>query len=1013
MSKFECFGKDLNQLAFRLEKILQVIGGRIVVSSTPIGEVLYKETQYKSGSKMPDTSDFSPFSCTDTWGGKRDSHAWFYFKHSFAETSYRTELTIETSKDGWDASNPQFMLYINGILKQGLDTNHRSAVISEQGETDVFIYAYSGTDFDDPLDLRVSVKEIDTEIEGLYYDLLIPHQIIGFTPEGSADYYNVLLAANEAINLLDLRDNDPDAFKKSVKEARRYLNENLYSKNAQSSVGYVSCFGHTHIDLGWLWPVRQTVEKAQRSFATVLSLMERYPEYRFMSSQVPLYQMVKKENPELYERIKERVAEGRWEPEGGMYCEADCNLTGGEGLVRQFLYGKRFFKDEFGFDSKVLWLPDVFGYSAALPQILEKCGINDFVTSKISWNETNTMPHDLFKWKGIDGSEVMTHFITLQNEYDGTPPPRFTSYVGYTGSANMLKATYERFIDKNITDNVMATVGYGDGGGGTTAKDCELVKRAYNGLPNTPKAGWSSVESFITETRNAAEENKYTPTWSGELYLEYHRGTYTSQAANKKGNRKSEFLLQNAETASVIAESFGINVFDKTKHDEMWETVLLDQFHDILPGSSVKEVYEQTDKDYASISEYGNGVISSSLKMLAKKIKDKGILVFNPTGFTYSGPVELNGKRITVENIPPKGYAVVSPSQTEGSVSFDGKKIENKYYSVAFDGDMNICSIFDKTEKRELLKDGMTVRFAAYEDIPRIYDAWEICSYYDEKSYTVDNVISVRTVEEAERTGVEVVRSFGASTISDTVWLYNDRPLIEFDDNADWHEKHILIKREFPLDILSDKAVCEIQFGYAERPTHSNTSWDWAKFEVCAHKYVDLSDGGYGVALINDCKFGHGIKEGNISLSLLRAPTYPDPECDMGKHEFKYALLPHASSLASSDVLKEAFFFNNPCIAVEADGGDGTAPSSFSAVSTENERLVIDTVKPAEDGNGTVVRLYEGKRCQGHEKLTFGIKSDKVFLCDLLENELEELSVTDNSVTLPFKPFEIITLKVK
>ncbi len=1009
-----CMGEDLNQLTHRLGKILQVIGGYTVVSSTPITEVLYKEAPYKSGNEMPDVSDFVPFSLTDTWGGKRDSHAWFYFKHNFEKTPYRTELKIDTSKDNLGEANPQFMLYINSTIKQGIDANHRSAVINESGEADIFIYAYSGTDFDDPLDLRVSVQLIDEETEGLYYDLLIPHQILNYLPQGSSDYYEILTPVNEAINLLDLRDLGSENFKKSVTEARSYLNENLYSKTAQTSIGNVSCFGHTHIDLGWLWPVRQTVEKAQRSFATVMSLMERYPEYTFMSSQVPLYKWVKKEDPELYSRIKEKVAEGRWEPEGGMYCEADCNLAGGEGLVRQFLYGKRFFKDEFGVDSKVLWLPDVFGYSAALPQILLKCGIQDFVTSKISWNESNTIPNDLFKWKGIDGSEVMTHFMTMQNAYNGSASlPRYTTYGGVAGSVTMFKSAYERFTEKNITDKVMATIGWGDGGGGTTVCDCELMRRVNNGLPSLPKAKWHSVDSFITETRSAAEGNKYTSTWSGELYLEFHRKTYTSQAANKKSNRQSEFLLQNVETSAVIAGEIGNSSFDKPEHDKNWETVLLDQFHDILPGSSINEIYKQTAKDYAAISEYGNSAITADLNAISNKVADSGVLVFNPNGFAYSGAVEVDGKRVKVTNIPPKGYSVVTPASFTGEVTFDGKTLENSYYSVVFDTDMNISSIYDKSENRELLKDGKTVRFVAYEDFPREYDAWELSSYYVEKPYDVNDVTETSIVSEADRTGIKVVRSFGRSTITDTVWLYKESKLIEFDDSADWHEKHILLKREFPLDVVSDKAACEIQFGYAERPTHQNTSWDWAKFEVCAHKYVDLSDGGYGVALINDCKFGHGLRDGNISLSLLCGPTYPDPECDMGKHEFKYALLPHASSLAQSDVLKEAFFFNNPCIAIEANGGNGTAPASFSTVSTENERLVIDTVKPAEDGNGTVVRLYEGKRCQGYETLNFGIKANKVYLCDLLENELEEIEVIDNAVTLPFKPFEIITLKVK
>lgn len=1012
MDNLKNFGEQQSHLQARLNVIVDTLEKQTVVSSTSVSGLLYKEVPYKSGSVMPDLSDFIPFEKDQKWGGRRDSHAWFYVKLNVPKSKHRTELHVETQRNGWDGSNPQFMLYIDGKLRQGLDVNHRSAVLTETGEVGVYLYAYTGTDFDEPLELRISLDEIDEDVEGLYYDLIIPNQLLTVTPLGTDDYNDLIKATNEAVNYLDMRKLGSEDFKASVRNAREYLKTEFYDKLDSPSRGTVSCIGHTHIDLGWLWPVRQTVEKAQRSFATVCALMERFPEYKFMSSQVPLYEMVKAECPELYTRILKRISEGRWEPEGGMYCEADCNLAGGEGLVRQFLYGKKFFMDEFGVDSKILWLPDVFGYSAAMPQILKKFGIDDFVTSKINWNETNTMPHDIFTWKGIDGTEVLTHFLTAQIYTPEKGTYRYVNYNAHT-DAFFMKGAYDRLSDKFLIENTLASVGYGDGGGGTTVSDCEQIIREKNGLPGLPTVRWCSLKDYMAEIRATVENNKYLPTWAGELYLEYHRGTYTSQAKNKAGNRKSEFLLQNVETSAVIADNFGIGSFDKAEHDKRWKNVLLNQFHDILPGSSIAEVYEQSVKEYGEIAEYGSNAIKADIDAIASKVGKDGILVYNPNGFEYSGAVEVNGKRVKVENIPAKGYAVVSPASVKGQVSFNGKVLENNYYTVTFDDKMNICSIYDKKENREILKSDNTVRFVAYEDIPRAYDAWEVCSYYTEKSYPVDDVVSVKAITELDRAGVEVTRTFSDSTITDRVWLYADKPLIEFDDDVDWHSKHLLLKREFPIDVLSDKASCEIQFGYVDRPTHENTSWDKAKFEVCAHKYVDVSENNYGVALINESKFGHGLKDCNITLSLLRAPTWPDPDCDMGKHEFKYALLPHASSLSDSDVLREAFFFNNPCFATETSGGTGELPSSFSAVSAENERVVIDTVKPAEDGNGTIVRLYEGKRCRGSEKLIFGIKAEKAYICDMMENELEELVVTDNTVTVSYKPFEIITLKVK
>ncbi len=1007
-------GEKGNELQLRLNSIVRELEKRIIVKKEALDGFSYMECGYKKGTVMPGVSLLRPFLKGERWGGKADSHAWFYKRVNFPQTPYRTELCVETQKDGWAASNPQFMLYVDGIIKQGMDVNHRSAVITEKGEHDVFVYAYTGTNITDLLEFNVTLKLIDERIERLYYNLFVPAKVLEYTPLGSSEYSDIVLSMNEAINLLDLRDFGSDAFIQSVEKANNYLESEFYGKKCTKSEKRVACIGHTHIDVAWLWTVGQTVEKAQRSFSTVEALMQRYPKYKFMSSQVPLYKAIKEECPELYERIKERVKEGRWEVEGGMYVEPDCNLTGGEGLIRQFLYGKRFFKEEFGVDSKVMWLPDVFGYSAALPQILNKCGINNFVTSKISWNETNTMPYDLFRWKGIDGSETITLFLTAQDHRDSSQDPcRIATYNG-TGRPSLIKGAYERYQQKLINKEAVATIGFGDGGGGTTPYDCETIERQGYGIPNQPTAEWKTVTEYLSNVNKIAKENKYTPVWQGELYLEYHRGTYTSQAKNKAGNRRSEFLLQNVEAVSVIGSNFDEDLFDKKAHDEAWETVLLDQFHDILPGSSINAVYEQTKRDYARIEEYGKGVIYAALSALAKRIKGNGYLVYNPNGFNYSGIVEVDGKRIFVNDVPSKGYALVQPQSVKCNGTYSDKTLENDFYKVTFDEKMNIVSIVDKTAfNREILKAGESIRFVAYEDFPRDYDAWEISSYYTEKRYEIDEVLSVTPLIEEDRVGVEVIRRFEKSTITDKVYLYDYEKRIEFDDSVEWHGKHVLLKREFPIDVITDKASCEIQFGYADRPTHKNTSWDWAKFEVCAHKYVDLSEGDYGVALINDCKFGHGLTDEKLTLSLLRAPEYPDADCDKGHHEFKYALLPHNGSLASSEIVKKAYEFNNACFAVKTNGGSGELPASFSAVTAENQRLVIDTLKLAEDGCGAVIRAYEPYRTRGRETLTVGIKAKKAYLCDMLENEIEEIKIVNGKITLDFKPFEIITVKIK
>lgn len=614
--------------------------------------------------------------------------------------------------------------------------NHSRVTIKDFGEHEVYINGYTCTENNDnKLDFVATLEYVEENVEKLYYNLLAVKEVLKICDMGSSEYYDLIFTVNEAINLVDLRDYESDLFFESVNRANEYLENEFFAKKCKPSNNYVACIGHTHIDVAWLWTLNQTVEKAQRSFATVDSLLNEFDEYRFMSSQVPLYKAVKNENPELYSRIKEWVKTGRWEPEGGMYVEADCNLTGGESLIRQFMYGKKFFKDEFDVDSKILWLPDVFGYSAALPQIMNKCDVELFVTSKIGWNDTNDMPHDLFTWKGIDGSEVLTHFITATDSVkDGLK--RHTTYNG-KATANQIKGSFKKVSDSYLTKTALSSIGYGDGGGGTTKYDCEMMKRFKRGIPSMPTANWTSLKEFRKIITQNSKDNKNLPTWFGELYLEYHRGTYTSQADNKKYNRKCEFLLQNVELITVIANLLNINEFNKTKHDNAWEIELLNQFHDILPGSSINQVYKTSLKQYEKLCAYASELIERNLVKIAERINKNGILVFNPTSFEYSGVVKVNGKECIVKNIPPLSCKFVEENDLIYNISKNiviGENcIENDYYVVKFDQNMNISQIIDKENDRSLLKENKTIQFVAYEDVPLKYDAWELSAYYKEK----------------------------------------------------------------------------------------------------------------------------------------------------------------------------------------------------------------------------------------------------------------------------------------
>ncbi len=814
--------------------------------------------------------------------------------------------------------------------------------------------------------------------------------------------------------MLDLHRVPSEAFLTSVKAASDYMDNTFYGEfcsPAKEDEPTVVGIGHTHIDCAWLWTLKQTREKVQRSFSTVVTLMERYPEYLFMSSQAFLYQNLKEEQPELYARIGELIREGRWECEGAMWVEADCNLASGESLVRQIIYGKRFFREEFGVDSRVLWLPDVFGYSAALPQILKKTGVDWFVTSKIGWNDTNGMPYETFRWQGIDGSEVNTYFMTA-NYIDKQPRRRNTYNADTTPS--MTAGTYHRYSQKALSNEVMSTYGFGDGGGGPTPEQLEMITRQEKGIPGLPNAKTGFAGDFLRrmEERMAG---RVIPKWQGELYLEYHRGTYTSIAKNKRNNRKSELLYQNAESLACLDRLLFGTPFPKADLRRGWEMILTNQFHDIIPGSSIKEVYDQSDIDYAVIRGIGEQIADAATARVAKNLDaSNGYVIFNPHAFQASGSVLIDGKTAWVEEIPSKGYACVSAPMTENRVRIDGRTVDTDIFRVEFDNMMQIISIYDKQADREVLtggKIGNEIRL--YPDHPDKYDNWEWQAYSLDCYTALTSLSDVQTVEDGVRRGVRITRPYKNSTLTQTVWFYDSLRRIDFDTYADWHEHHLMVKAAFPVDINADKASYEIQFGTVERPTHKNTSWDAAKFEVCAHKYADLSEGGYGVALLNDCKYGYDIHDGVMQLSLFKCGTDPNPEADQGEHRFVYSLYPHVGTLAESDVAKQAYLLNAPLTAYAACGNQNHIPASYSLLSLDRDHVLCETVKEAEEGDDLILRLYEYKNMKDRVTVTLGFDAESVTLCDMLELPEKEIALSGRSFTLPISAFEVLTLRVK
>lgn len=1005
----------------RAEKFKNELKTKMVFSSQELKGFSFTLSDYKlDKNSPPDNAEWTP---AEKYIRLTENNVHIWFKGEFKTPKLEKEqapyFKLITAEDsGYDSSNPQCLVYLNGKAIQGIDKNHTEIKLENDKEYQILIY-YFAEKVTDTLVFEPTLNVIDENTEKLYFDILSMIYAANCFKTTDEIHINYMKHLDRAIDLVDMRDIPYKDYQKSVKNALSYLEENFFKAECgKSDNGTVSVIGHTHIDVAWLWRVCQTAEKAQRSFSTVINLMKHYPEYKFMLSQPVLYEFVKENLPEIYAEVKKAVKDGRWEVEGAMWLEADCNITGGESFVRQLIFGKRFFKEEFGVECKTLWLPDVFGYSAALPQVLKKSGIENFVTSKIAWNDTNRMPYDAFYWQGIDGTEIFTYFITARGK-DLIPTNDFyTTYVGDI-NASLLAGTRERFGGKKYNNDTIISFGYGDGGGGPTKKMLEMYDRYKKGFPGIPTAKMEFLNDFLSRVKgnldNAKQFEPRIPKWVGELYLEYHRGTYTSAAKNKKNNRLSETKLSFAEFLSVMEKGFNSSSYPADKLNSAWKKVLLNQFHDILPGSSIKEVYEDTDISYAEVLTAANEIIDEKLSSIAKSVKtDGGILVFNPNSFAVSGAVELDGKEIFAKDIPAFGYKVVKPLEAEQKTNAAKTKIENKFFTVLFNKNGNIVSLFDKRNNREVVKSGAQFNLIeAYEDMPPVFDAWDIMADYDRKKWELNEVSNIETVQTEAGAGLKITKNFVNSTVTQTVFLYDEIDRIDVKNEIDWKESSILLKASFPTDIISDFATFDIQFGTIKRPTHRNTSWDEAKYEVCAHKFADLSEDNYGLSILNDCKYGYSVEGDTLKLTLLKSPVYPNPESDKCLHEFTYSIYPHAGDFKSSDAVKQAYSLNRPLKATAVGNNqNGTLPSEFSFLSASGE-IIIETVKQAENGDGVIVRLYNPYNSKINTSLEFGIDVSKAFICDMTENEQNEIEVKQNRVNLDVSNFEIITLKVK
>ena len=793
--------------------------------------------------------------------------------------------------------------------------------------------------------------------------------------------------------------------------ARKVLKDSVFSLKAEDGALTADTIGHAHIDVGWLWPVRESTRKAARTFASQLALMEQYPDFKFGASQPYLYLQVKKNYPKLFSKIRKRVKEGRWELQGGMFVEADCNLISGESMVRQFLHGKNFFRDEFGVDVRTVWIPDVFGYSAAMPQIIRKAKCDYFLTQKISWSQINRFPYHTFNWHGIDGSGVITHF-----------PPEDTYNAGPSASGRIKAAN--NFNEAETLPGFMSLVGIGDGGGGPSENYVERC-RILSDLRGCPKSRWRFAVDFFREVEKHRAE---LPEWHGELYLELHRGTLTTQSRTKRGNRKCEQMLAVLE---FLASALPVEAWPREDLDLAWKTLLLNQFHDIIPGSSIRLVYERTEREHLYILLLAERDILNAAARLFRKKAGSAVLV-NTLSNVWTGlaalPEEWNGYAVldaagdelpaqTIDgqlrvgvSVPPGGSVTVRRGGRKKAVPEDtGKRVlENSLARYEFDAHGHLVGAFDKELGKEFLAGAGNV-MTLYNDRPLRYEAWDVEIFYPRDKKGILECVSAGTVlRGAAADSIEFVYRTEKSELKQLVVLPRGSKRLDFVTKAEWHEYRTMLRVAFPTAIEAETAFFDIQYGYVERSTRDNTTWDQAKFEVCGQRYADLSDRDRGVALLNDCKYGYCVKGGTLDLALLRSPVHPDRFADQGSHEFTYSLLPHAGSLPDSCVMDEAANLNRPVLV-----SNGFATGKFRPpCRVDSDGIRLEVVKRAEKDDSLILRLVEIRGRHSHGELRFAAKPDRVCATDLLEwEDGPALPVRKNTLALELKPFEILTLR--
>lgn len=1021
----------------RIHNLLEEIGENRYRNLVPIEEFDWYEDDGVVGNRVPKGESVKVGQGFRSKG--YDKYNWLCTKISIPE-SFGDENVLGIFDFGvpmgtGNNSNFESLLYVNGKPYQGVDGNHKEVFfnLKETGrELELSFRIWSGLNGGGrPREMTMSIDRaefgvLDTAADDFYYlamTALETHELLDENNEYKSYILNQLV---EAFRLVDFTNKNSEAYYKSLQTALDYLRDRF---KGQGKPGVnVTMLGHTHIDVAWLWRLRHTREKTARSFSTVNRLMEKYPEYIFIQTQPQLYDYLKEDYPDIYEHIKRRVAEGRWEPSGAMWVECDCNLASGESIIRQILVGKNFFKKEFDYESEFLWLPDVFGYSWALPQILKKSGVNTFMTTKISWNDTNRLPYDTFIWRGMDGSEVTTHFVTTTELNDVT--------YTYNGESRpyAIKGVWDNYRNKDLNRDLLISYGFGDGGGGPTREMIKYIEAAklMPGIPNVETGRATEYFRKLNETIKENPYNGYLPIWDGELYLEFHRGTYTSQGYNKKMNRFMEYKLREEEMLSVFAEKLFDKPYNREEFLKAWKIVLCEQFHDILPGSSIHEVYEDSHEEYERALKYIENATKAAKASFVTE-KENAFTLFNqanwerdsivkiPAGaetyeYTDSEGNTLPSHRcgehdhVYVKGLKPLVFSTITRSvkACKEASSFTENTVETPYYIVSWDDKGRLVRLYDKSADREVIPEGKFANvIQIFEDKPRCFDAWELESTIDLKKEEIPCDGNIIKTKNELGYFIHFTYNYNNSKIMQTMCLYNDKRRIDFKTIVEWKESQKILKTAFSVDIRGVFARYDVQEGNIVRPITRNTSWEAAKFEVVAHKWADLSETGYGVALLNDCKYGYDIKEDTMRLSLLKSATDPDYSADYGTHEFTYSLYPHKEEWYNARLEEEAFDLNSPVVVLDG----ASALGNESLIGFDAENVVLDAFKKAENEEAYVLRFHEFTGRRGRLTLTTGLKFDSWCESDLMENPLGEWKQT--AIEVEVKPYEIKTIMLK